>query len=74
MTWASTWLTRPSAPANRPSRWSARRSEAAVLPSCERQDLGVLAREALAGGLLSGKLAPGTNAAAADLDLLAVRR
>jgi aryl-alcohol dehydrogenase-like predicted oxidoreductase len=38
-----------------------REPESAVLPSCERQDLGVLAREALAGGLLSGKYAPGTR-------------
>jgi aryl-alcohol dehydrogenase-like predicted oxidoreductase len=38
-----------------------REPEVAVLPSCERQDLGVLAREALAGGLLSGKYAPGTR-------------
>lgn len=36
-----------------------REPEEAVLPSCQRQDLGVLAREALAGGLLSGKYAPG---------------
>jgi aryl-alcohol dehydrogenase-like predicted oxidoreductase len=35
--------------------------EAEVLPSCEGQDLGVLAREALAGGLLSGKYAAHTR-------------
>lgn len=38
-----------------------REPEKEVLASCERQDLGVLAREALAGGLLSGKYAPGTR-------------
>lgn len=38
-----------------------REPEEAVLPSCQRQDLGVIAREALAGGLLSGKYAPGTR-------------
>ncbi|MEW1808945.1 aldo/keto reductase [Pseudarthrobacter sp. NPDC080039] len=38
-----------------------REPEHEVLASCERQDLGVLAREALAGGLLSGKYAPGTR-------------
>jgi aryl-alcohol dehydrogenase-like predicted oxidoreductase len=38
-----------------------REPEAELLPSCERQDLGVLAREALAGGLLSGKYAPHTR-------------
>jgi aryl-alcohol dehydrogenase-like predicted oxidoreductase len=38
-----------------------REPERAVLASCERQDLGVLAREPLAGGLLSGKYAPGTR-------------
>lgn len=35
--------------------------ETAVLPSCQRQDVGVLAREALAGGLLSGRYAPGAR-------------
>ncbi|MGA8209109.1 MAG: aldo/keto reductase [Nocardioidaceae bacterium] len=35
--------------------------EESVLPSCARQDLGVIAREALAGGLLSGRYAPGTR-------------
>lgn len=35
--------------------------EAQLFPSCEEQDLGVLARVALAGGLLSGKYAPGTR-------------
>lgn len=38
-----------------------REPEAAILRSCAEQDLGVLAREALAGGLLSGKYAPGTR-------------
>ncbi|MET8805811.1 aldo/keto reductase [Streptomyces sp. NPDC004546] len=38
-----------------------REPEQAVLASCTRQDLGVLAREPLAGGLLSGKYAPGTR-------------
>lgn len=35
--------------------------EEAVLPACLAQDLGVLAREALSGGLLSGKYAPGAR-------------
>ncbi|MBA2560670.1 MAG: aldo/keto reductase [Propionibacteriales bacterium] len=35
--------------------------EQAVFPACLDQDLGVLAREALASGLLSGKYAPGTR-------------
>lgn len=38
-----------------------RKPEEAVLPSCERQDLGVLARVPLASGLLSGKYKPGTQ-------------
>jgi myo-inositol catabolism protein IolS len=38
-----------------------REPEAAVLHSCHRQDLGVLAREALAGGLLTGKYRPGAR-------------
>jgi aryl-alcohol dehydrogenase-like predicted oxidoreductase len=38
-----------------------REPDESVLPSCARQDLGVLAREALAGGLLTGKYAPGTR-------------
>jgi aryl-alcohol dehydrogenase-like predicted oxidoreductase len=38
-----------------------REPEEAVLPSCQRQDLGVPAREALAGGLLTGKYRPGTR-------------
>lgn len=33
--------------------------EKEVFPSCERQDLGVLAREPLANGFLSGKFKPG---------------
>jgi aryl-alcohol dehydrogenase-like predicted oxidoreductase len=36
-----------------------REPEDAVLPACITADLGVMAREALAGGLLSGKYAPG---------------
>lgn len=36
-----------------------RRPEAAAFPSCQRQDLGVLARVPLASGLLSGKYKPG---------------
>lgn len=38
-----------------------REPEREVLPGCQRQDLGVLAREALAGGLLSGRYAPGSR-------------
>lgn len=38
-----------------------REPEEAVLPACREQHLGVLAREALAGGLLSGKYPPGTR-------------
>lgn len=36
-----------------------REPEAEVLPSCQRQNLGVLARVPLASGLLSGKYQPG---------------
>ena len=36
-----------------------RAPEAAVLPSCQAQDLGVLARVPLASGLLTGKYRPG---------------
>ncbi len=36
-----------------------RAAEEAVLPSCQRQNLGVLARVPLASGLLSGKYRPG---------------
>lgn len=36
-----------------------RKPEAEVFPSCERQELGVLAREPLANGFLSGKYKPG---------------
>lgn len=36
-----------------------REPEAAVFPSCQRQDLGVLARVPLASGFLSGKYKPG---------------
>jgi myo-inositol catabolism protein IolS len=38
-----------------------RKPEAAVLPSCIRQDLGVFARVPLASGYLSGKYKPGTQ-------------
>ncbi|WP_410512866.1 aldo/keto reductase [Paenibacillus sp. BR2-3] len=37
-----------------------RKPEAEVFNSCERQDLGVLAREPLANGFLSGKYKPGS--------------
>lgn len=35
--------------------------EAEILPVAQARDLGVLAREALAGGLLSGKYPPGAR-------------
>jgi aryl-alcohol dehydrogenase-like predicted oxidoreductase len=38
-----------------------REPEAEVLPSCQQQDLGVLARVPLASGFLSGKYKPGTQ-------------
>src|SRR5207237_244709 len=38
-----------------------RKAEAAVLPSCIRQNLGVLARVPLASGYLSGKYKPGAT-------------
>lgn len=38
-----------------------RKPEQDLLQSCQRQDLGVLARVPLASGLLSGKYKPGTN-------------
>ena len=38
-----------------------REPEEAVLPACADLDLGVLTRESLAGGLLSGKYRPGTT-------------
>lgn len=38
-----------------------RKPEQALLPSCQRQDLGVLARVPLASGLLSGKYKPGAT-------------
>lgn len=38
-----------------------RAPEAEVLPSCQAQDLGVLARVPLASGLLSGKYSPGAT-------------
>jgi myo-inositol catabolism protein IolS len=37
-----------------------RKAEEQVFPSCQRQDFGVLAREPLANGFLSGKYNPGT--------------
>lgn len=37
-----------------------RKPEGKVFPSCQKQDLGVLAREPLANGFLSGKYNPGT--------------
>ncbi|MGA2498249.1 MAG: aldo/keto reductase [Tepidisphaeraceae bacterium] len=43
-----------------------RKAEAAVLPSCQRQNLGVLARVPLASGYLSGKYQPGVKFAADD--------
>ena len=44
-----------------------RHPEEAVLPSCERQRLGVLARVPMASGLLSGKYKPGTRFPADDV-------
>ncbi|HEX8915567.1 MAG TPA: aldo/keto reductase [Humisphaera sp.] len=44
-----------------------RKPEEQVLPSCERQDLGVLARVPLASGLLSGKYKPGATFPAGDV-------
>lgn len=41
--------------------------EKQVFPSCQRQDLGVLARVPLASGLLSGKYKPGVTFAAGDV-------
>jgi len=38
-----------------------RKPEQAVFPSCQRQDLGVLARVPLASGFLSGKYKPGAQ-------------
>jgi aryl-alcohol dehydrogenase-like predicted oxidoreductase len=38
-----------------------RKPEEGLLQSCQRQDLGVLARVPLASGLLSGKYKPGTH-------------
>ncbi|MFI5378167.1 MAG: aldo/keto reductase [Tepidisphaerales bacterium] len=43
-----------------------RKAEAAVLPSCQRQNLGVLARVPLASGYLSGKYKAGATFAADD--------
>lgn len=44
-----------------------RQPEERVFPSCERQDLGVLARVPLASGYLSGKYKPGAEFAADDV-------
>ncbi|HEY7090611.1 MAG TPA: aldo/keto reductase [Tepidisphaeraceae bacterium] len=44
-----------------------RKPEERVLPSCIRQDLGVLARVPLASGFLSGKYKPGTKFPAGDV-------
>jgi len=41
--------------------------EAALLPACQRQDLGVLARVPLASGLLSGKYKPGATFKSGDV-------
>jgi aryl-alcohol dehydrogenase-like predicted oxidoreductase len=43
-----------------------RKPEGRVFPSCERQDLGVLARVPLASGYLSGKYKPGAEFAEND--------
>jgi aryl-alcohol dehydrogenase-like predicted oxidoreductase len=44
-----------------------RKPEAGLLQSCQRQNLGVLARVPLASGLLSGKYRPGTHFAQGDV-------
>jgi len=44
-----------------------REPEAVILPSCQRQNLGVLARVPLAGGFLSGKYSPGHQFPADDV-------
>jgi myo-inositol catabolism protein IolS len=44
-----------------------RKPEERVFPSCERQDLGVLARVPLASGYLSGKYKPGTAFSQSDV-------
>lgn len=44
-----------------------RKPEEAVFPSCQKQDLGVLARVPLASGYLSGKYKPGTVFAGNDV-------
>ena len=44
-----------------------RKPEERVFPSCERQDLGVLARVPLASGFLSGKYKPGTTFGKGDV-------
>jgi aryl-alcohol dehydrogenase-like predicted oxidoreductase len=44
-----------------------RKPEEAVLPSCQRQNLGVLARVPLASGFLSGRYKPGATFPAGDV-------
>ena len=44
-----------------------RKPEEAVFPSCQRQNLGVLARVPLASGLLSGKYKPGDKFGQGDV-------
>jgi len=44
-----------------------RKPEEGLLQSCQRQDLGVLARVPLASGLLSGKYKPGMRFGAGDV-------
>lgn len=44
-----------------------RKPEERVFPSCERQDLGVLARVPLASGYLSGKYKPGATFSSTDV-------
>jgi aryl-alcohol dehydrogenase-like predicted oxidoreductase len=44
-----------------------RRPEEAVFPSCQRQNLGVLARVPMASGYLSGKYKPGATFVASDV-------
>jgi len=43
-----------------------RKAEAGVLPSCQRQNLGVFARVPLASGYLTGKYRPGATFPAND--------
>ena len=48
--------------------------EERVFPSCERQDLGVLARVPLASGYLSGKYKPGATFSDTDVVIVMIRR